>query len=92
MWFIFLQTDLEVERIVFSNRTDDSIVLMKGRAVKFNRTTIVINVDFETLIDFDNNVQVNWMCFIRNFNQKNVFLFQVWNRGFYKTRYLQHKN
>jgi hypothetical protein len=54
-----LQTDVEIERVVFSNRTDDSIVLMKGRAVKFNRTTIVINVDFETLIDFDNNVQVN---------------------------------
>jgi hypothetical protein len=72
-----LQTDLEIERVVFSNRTDDSIVLMKGRAVKFNRTTIVINIEFETLIDFDNNVQVNWVCFTRNFIQKNVFCFKV---------------
>jgi hypothetical protein len=32
--------------------------------VKFNRTTIVINADFEALIDVGNNVQVNGMVFV----------------------------
>jgi hypothetical protein len=68
-----LQTDLEVERLVFPNRTDDSILSITGHLIKFNRTIIVINLDFEALIDIGNNVQVNWMFLTRNFIQNIMF-------------------
>jgi RNase P/RNase MRP subunit p29 len=58
-----LQTDVQIERVVFSNRTDDSIVSITGRVVKFNRTTLVMNFDVEALIDIGNDVEVNWMFF-----------------------------
>jgi hypothetical protein len=59
-----IQVDLEFERIIFPNRTADSVLSMTGRLVKFNRTTIVVNADVEALIDIGNNVQVNWMVFV----------------------------
>jgi hypothetical protein len=61
---ILIQIDFEIERVIFPNRTDDSIGFITGRLVKFNRTTIVINADFEALIDVGNNVQVNGMVFV----------------------------
>jgi hypothetical protein len=61
---ILIQIDLEIERLIFPNRTDDSIVVITGRLAKFNRTTIVVNADLEALIDIGNNVQVNWMVFV----------------------------
>jgi hypothetical protein len=61
-----IQIDLDVERVIFPNRSDGSIALVTGRLVKFNRTTIVLNADFEALIDLGNNVQVNGKVFVGN--------------------------
>jgi hypothetical protein len=60
------QIDLEFERIVFPNRTEDSVISITGRLFKFNRTTIVVNADLEALIDIGNNVQVKWLLFFGN--------------------------
>lgn len=66
------------ERFIFSNRTENSILIGKNvKFTKFNRTINVLNVDLEVLIDIGNNASAKLYVYkfhagLREY-QKTVF-------------------